>query len=122
MRRNVWLLIAATSTALTLAAIAGTAAPALAGDGCCAQCGCHAPCQKMCHWVYEEKKVEVVCWGMKCEDFCVPGCSQRGCWHNDTVCDFCDEQCGKDAVASARSDSPGTTGCPARPRFTPKPN
>lgn len=60
-----------------------------AGEVCCKLCGCSAPCQKVCRLVCEEKKVEVVCWGCQCEDFCVPGRSRHGCRHCESVCDTC---------------------------------
>ena len=62
----------------------------IAGEGCCARCGCVASCQKTCRLVTEEKKVEVVCWGCKCEDFCVGCHSVPGCEHRDDVCGACD--------------------------------
>jgi hypothetical protein len=61
------------------------------GLGRCAHCGCHTDCCKVCRLVEEEKKVEVVCYGAKCEDFCIAGPSKRGCQHCETVCDFCDQ-------------------------------
>ena len=40
-----------------------------ADDDCaCAHCGCCCSCQKVCRLVEEEKKVEIVCWGKKCEE------------------------------------------------------
>ncbi len=67
---------------------------AAAEDGCCccAQCGCQQPCQKTCRLVTEEKKVEIFCWGCKCEDFCVPCRSERGCKNCDTVCETCGDK------------------------------
>jgi hypothetical protein len=59
------------------------------GGECCARCGCHDSCQKVCRLVCEEKKVDVICWGMKCEDFCVPGPSKPCCKQCDVVCDDC---------------------------------
>jgi len=61
----------------------------------CAHCGCEATCQKTCRLVCEEKKVEVFCFGCKCEDFCVPCRSCQGCEHSETVCDECmaSDQC-----------------------------
>ena len=35
------------------------------------------------------QKITTTCWGFKSEDFCVPGPSQRGCTHCETVCDEC---------------------------------
>jgi hypothetical protein len=39
--------------------------------------------------VKEERKVDVTCWGCKCEDFCVNGPSKPGC-------QYCEEICGPD--------------------------
>ncbi len=73
--------------ALTLAFLAAPpAVTSRAAEPCCARCGCAAPCQKVCRLVCEEKKVEVTCWGCKCEDFCVPGPSTPGCRHGEPVC------------------------------------
>ncbi len=69
------------------------AVQAHAGDGCCAHCGCAAPCQKVCRLVCEEKKIEITCWGCKTEEFCLPGPSKRGCRHSETVCDLCEASC-----------------------------
>jgi hypothetical protein len=63
----------------------------------CDHCGGGGACQKVCRLVCENKKVEVTCWGCKCEDFCIPGPSKRGCKHCDTVCEFCDD-CDPNAV------------------------
>ena len=52
---------------------------------------CGGPCKKVCRLVCEEKKVEVVCWGCKCEDFCVPGPGCPTCEHCKCVCQTCDE-------------------------------
>jgi hypothetical protein len=56
---------------------------------CCAQCGCQSSCRKICRLVCEGKKVDVPCWGCKCEDFCVPCRSTPGCCHCECVCDEC---------------------------------
>jgi hypothetical protein len=58
----------------------------------CHHCGCSACCEKVCRLVVEDKKVDVICWGCKCEDFCLPGPSCRGCKNCDEVCNFCDEK------------------------------
>lgn len=76
------LLVAAASLIVTLSAVSMAAA----GDGCCAHCGCADGCQKVCRLVMEEKKVEVVCWGCKCEDFCLGGPSTPNCKHCEEVC------------------------------------
>jgi hypothetical protein len=64
---------------------------------CCAQCGCQQSCQKVCRLVREEKKVEIICWGCKCEDFCLPGPGTPGCKHCTTVCADCDAPADGDA-------------------------
>jgi len=69
------------------------ATPAQADVGCCAECGCHTPCRKVCRLVCEEKKVDVTCWGCKCEEFCVPNPSCPGCRHCKTVCADCKAKC-----------------------------
>jgi hypothetical protein len=75
---------------LTLTIIALGAAHAQAEIGCCAMCGCcDHHCEKVCRLVCEEKKVEVVCWGAKCEDFCVPGPSECVCKNCEMVCEDC---------------------------------
>lgn len=58
----------------------------------CAHCGRAAECQKTCRLVCEEKKVTVVCWGSKKEDFCIPGPSRPGCKQTEWVCDEDDPQ------------------------------
>jgi hypothetical protein len=56
----------------------------------CARCGHAAECQKVCRCVTEMKKVDVICWGYKDEDFCVP-CPSNECeQHCETVCEDCD--------------------------------
>ena len=60
---------------------------AMAGDGCCSRCGCSANrCRKTCRLVQEDRKITNTCWGMECEDFCVPGPSTPDCRQCDTVC------------------------------------
>ena len=60
---------------------------AMAGDGCCSNCGCSANrCRKICRLVQEDRKITTTCWGMECEDFCVPGPSTPDCRQCDTVC------------------------------------
>lgn len=57
-----------------------------AGQGCCAHCGCHARrCRKVCRLVREEKKVTTTCWGMQCEDVCVPGPSTPDCRQSEMI-------------------------------------
>lgn len=60
-----------------------------AHEGFCSHCGQTGSCQKICRLVCEDKKVEVICWGYQCEDFCVPCHGKRGCEHCDMVCEEC---------------------------------
>ncbi len=55
----------------------------------CAHCQESGACRKVCRLVCEEKQVEVVCWGCKCEEFCVPKRSTKGCEHCEIVCAGC---------------------------------
>ena len=57
----------------------------------CARCGHASDCQKVCRLVTETKKVEVICWGYKDEDFCVPCRSQECEQHCETACEDCDK-------------------------------
>lgn len=57
-----------------------------AGEVLCTQCGAPGACQKVCRLVTEEKKVEVVFWGVKCEEFCMPGRCRPGCQTCETAC------------------------------------
>ncbi len=70
----------------TLLLVLATAGYASAERFRCDHCGCDAPCQKVCRLVKHEKKVDVVCWGCKCEDFALPKPSTPGCKHCDEVC------------------------------------
>lgn len=49
----------------------------IAGDGHCDHCGCCCECQKVCRVVCEMKETDKVVYSCKCEDFCVPGRSER---------------------------------------------
>ena len=87
-------------------------AVALAGDGTCARCGCGGRSQQVCRLVPQEKKVDIVCWGHKCEDFCLEGPSTPGCKNSEEVCDFGDE--GKaDAPCSLGKRFVWTEWCPS---------
>jgi hypothetical protein len=61
-----------------------------AREGCCCRCGCPSECQKVCRLVCEEKTVDVVCWGCKCEYFCLPGPSTPHGEHCEMICGECD--------------------------------
>lgn len=74
---------------LAACTLSGLVRPAEA-NGPCTHCGHHGSCNKVCRLKLVEKKVEVVCWGMKCEDFCVSGCSERCAKHCEILCEECD--------------------------------
>lgn len=59
---------------------------AIADEAICARCGSPAVCRKVCRCVPDEKKIEIVCWGKKQEDFCAPGCSKPLERHCEKVC------------------------------------
>lgn len=84
---------------LALAALC-VATIASAGSPRCAHCGCNAPCEKVCRLVKHEKKVEVVCWGCKCEDFAISKPSTPGCEHCEEVCVPKAGAAGDDVVCS----------------------
>ena len=75
--------------ALAVVMALSTVLLALAGDHC-AHCGCNDGCQQVCRLVREDKKVNIVCWGCKSEDFCAPGRSCRDGRHCEEVCEDCD--------------------------------
>lgn len=56
-------------------------------DNCCAHCGGMGGCRKVCRLVCEDKKITTTCWGIKREDFCVPGPSIFGGKNCEMVCD-----------------------------------
>jgi len=56
-------------------ALVGVPTAVRAGD-CCAHCGCHSNCCKVCRLVCETKKVSKPEYDCECEDFCVPGPSK----------------------------------------------
>ncbi|HEY2839803.1 MAG TPA: hypothetical protein VGJ26_11675 [Pirellulales bacterium] len=63
--------------ALGLTFIAGSVARA--ADRCCDMCGCNCCVQKFCVCKKTEKEITKTCWDVKCEDVCVPGCSELCC-------------------------------------------
>lgn len=105
-------LLAAASSVLAFALAARRESAADAAGRRCAGCGASDGCQKVCRLVREEKKVQVVCWGVKCEDFCVPGPSRPGCRNSDVVCDELDPQapCTKPKTFSWTEWLPGDCG------------
>jgi hypothetical protein len=78
------------SIGLAVAFALSFAAPVNAGDHC-AHCGSH-DCEQVCRLVREDKKVNITCWGCKCEDFCAPGKSCRDGRNCEEVCDDCDAE------------------------------
>ncbi len=82
---------------LTFATLALTTISSFPGQGftqessICDHCKAKAYCTKVCHLVYEEKKVEVVCWGCEREEFCVPDPSTPKCEHCKEVKCNCSE-------------------------------
>jgi hypothetical protein len=84
MLRNQWLTAALTVVAAYITQYGAIAAGC---DHCNRDCGC----RKVCRLVCEEKKVEITCWGVECEDFCLPKHGKPGCKHCELVCD---EDCG----------------------------
>jgi len=90
----------ATSIVLLLGALTLLTARLPAGEHGCAHCGCQPNCQKVCRLVREDKKVELVCWGCKHEEFCIPGPSKPGCKHSETVCDACAQKDADPSVCS----------------------
>src|SRR5262245_38866431 len=75
---------------LAIVALLTASTMAAAEHGCCTHCGCTAQCKKVCRLVWEEKDVEIACWGCKCEDFCVACPSKHSCPHCKTVCAECE--------------------------------
>lgn len=84
--------------AFSIVLMVGLLSAARAGIHGCAHCGCERSCQKVCRLICEEKKVNVVCWGCKCEDFCLSGHSHRDCKHCEEVCEA--DACSKEGVCS----------------------
>jgi hypothetical protein len=76
---------------LCSALLASLTRVANAGECCCAHCGGCCECEKTCRLVCEDKKVDVICWGVVCEDFCLPGHGKPGCKQCKTVCVDCSE-------------------------------
>ena len=60
-----------------LAPLGAWAVDSLGHAGCCSHCGCNCACEKVCRMICEMKDVKKTCYTCKCEDFCVPGPSQR---------------------------------------------
>lgn len=90
MNTNTYCLSRLTFAASLLVCVAWTCSVS-AFECPCARCGHAADCQKVCRLVTETKKVEVICWGYKDEDFCLP-CPSTECeQHCETACVDCEK-------------------------------
>lgn len=76
-------LLLAFAALFALAPLAAWSVESLGREGQCSHCGCCCQCEKVCRMVCEMKDVKTTHYGCKCEDFCVPGRSQK-C---QTACD-----------------------------------
>jgi hypothetical protein len=116
-------LIASLVTAVVSTSWAGQwhreAAVGCASDGCrsaevCSHCGC-AAARKVCRLIKIEKEITVTCYGVKCEEICVPSpgsdCISAECvvCGDDSSC-----RCGEKAICKARYAT-GKPGC-AKPK------
>jgi hypothetical protein len=81
------------SLIIAVAMVIASPSRVFGADCCCDHCGCTKSCEKVCRLVCEEKKVDVICWGCKCEDFCVPGPSKPACRHCEEVCGTSGQPC-----------------------------
>ena len=81
-------------------ALVGLSQSATAGD-CCCECG-NSNCgvRKVCRLVKETKKIEKICYGCECEDYCLPGKSCKGCLNSESTCD---DECGDCCTKSCDS-------------------
>src|SRR5438105_5547705 len=78
-------LLIAAAVALSIATIR---LQAHAGERC-GKCGRDACVEKVCHVICETKKIDKVTYTCECEDFCVPGKSERGCPKASSGCEEC---------------------------------
>ena len=78
-------------------AVSGMLAQTAAAGDCCCQCGDNCGVRKVCRLKEGTKKIEKVCYGCECEDYCLPGKSCRGCLHSENNCEEnCDCNCDCD--------------------------
>jgi len=75
-------------TLVAAAVVAVAASIAWAGD-CCQRCGCDCQPRKVCRLTCEEKETPCVTYSCQCEDFCVPGPSQKCGCTCEVGCDGC---------------------------------
>ena len=87
-------------TVATIAmAVSGMLAQTTVAGDCCCHCGDNCGVRKVCRLKEGTKKIEKVCYGCECEDYCLPGKSCRGCLHAENNCD--DGNCGCDSGCSS---------------------
>jgi hypothetical protein len=76
-------------------AVSGMLAQTAAAGDCCCSCGDNCGVRKVCRLKESTKKIEKVCYGCECEDYCLPGKSCRGCLNVENTCDDgCSDSCG----------------------------
>jgi len=75
----------------------------------CSRCGCTGDWGRTCRAVSEEAEVEAPCWGVQCEEFCVPGPSCRGCRETECIC------AAEDRAADDPPPAQGNKTAPADP-------
>ena len=78
----------------------------------CSRCGCQNACRTVCRLEKEDRKVTVVCWGIRDEDFCLGGPSCPDCEECESVCANCASKAsnqteGKESTAKTDSKSKG---------------
>jgi hypothetical protein len=91
MKRRWWSMVFAVALPMLMAlvSVAEEQPAAAKHDGHCDTCGSCDCVRKVCVPTMTEKTITKVCWGYKCEDFCIPGPS---------VC--CGKQCHRDDCGS----------------------
>lgn len=66
-----------TLSIVLLLILAGMAFSAQASERHCQHCGCRQSCRKVCRLICGKKKDSKTVYSCKCEDFCVPGASEK---------------------------------------------
>jgi hypothetical protein len=52
--------------------------------------------------VEEDREIKTTCWGIKYEDFCIPGPGHTGCEHCETVCNDCQANVKEDVYSQPK--------------------
>ena len=84
-----------TAMCLAMAIIGMVSQNANAGD-CCCHCGENCGVRKVCRLKDSTRKIEKLCFGCQCEDYCISGKACRGCLHCENNCEQnceCQQQC-----------------------------